>query len=188
MIGRSEDMRQKTISSKGIESQALGDELLLDVHDWKPHLTKTNAVKWADPELVPRFEPTFRGNKDEDAPDTISPKYTQVYEKNSFMVNMSKQIGHFDDDLYAYGDQDMPPDDEFIANVAQDIDDRVEKGRYAKSSSKRVQVANLGKPGERGLIEPITKTAHPEVDIDVILGMYILCSISIFTILCYIIS
>ena len=92
-----------------VEEMVPGDELDLDVKDWKPHMEQTHAVRWVDPIDVPRFEKTFKGNKVEDAPDTISPKYNAVHKKEAFYVDMSKQRGHFDEDMdLRNGDEYMP--------------------------------------------------------------------------------
>ena len=148
-----------------------GDELDLEVNDWKPHFAKTRAVKWVDPVLQPRFDSPFRGNKDEEAPDTVSPKYDLVHRKEAFMVDISRQRGRFDEDendrVAGDGDHGMP--DDFAADAARARDEALERGVTAKSTSKRVSVVRMDKMGaERGLTGAIRKNEEQEdVDIDI---------------------
>lgn len=161
MVGRT-DKELKKKSNRGRLNDfedyipITGDELDLEVDEWKPHMAKTHAVKWVDLVNAPRFEKTRTGPKDEGAPDTVSPKYNQVQKKEAFMVDMSKQKGHWDeeDEGLTGGDEHMP--DDLMASVARSHDAALERGRYAKSTSKRVPVAYLGRPSDdRGLLSGV---------------------------------
>jgi hypothetical protein len=168
MVGRKDE------ESRAIDEELKGEELALEVKDWKPHFETTRALKWRDADLDPRFASNRRVEGVEEVDELIlKPNKDIVMTREPFLVDMSRQMGARDDEdddrvaLEYAGDGNAP--DEFVADYMSGKDQALDRGNRALSKTKRVKNVDFGKQSERFAAE---RTEDKEQAEELVLDLY----------------
>jgi hypothetical protein len=148
MVGRNDE------ESKAIGDELKGEELVLEVKDWKPHFETTRALKWRDADLDARFASSRHVEGVDEVDELIlKPNKEIIMTREPFLVDMSRQMSardDEDDDRVAYefaGDGNAP--DEMVADFLSGKDKALDRGNRALSKTKRVKNVDFGKQPER---------------------------------------